>query len=162
MKHLSISFFFVISLLALNVQLNAQQAIPAAGGNASSAGGSVSFTVGQIFYSNFSAPEGSVSQGVQQPYEISVISAIEEVDDINLRFSVFPNPASDFLVLEMEKEWSLPRILFLYDINGKLLQNVKIINHQTRLDISRYKPAVYFLKVVEGKKELKVFRIVKN
>jgi hypothetical protein len=49
-----------------------QNTIPAAGGNAKGSGGSASFTVGQIFYTKLSGTNGTVIQGIQQPYEISM------------------------------------------------------------------------------------------
>ena len=51
--------------------LHAQTGIPAAGGNASGTGGSVSFSVGQVFYLMNTGTTGSVLEGVQQPFEIS-------------------------------------------------------------------------------------------
>jgi len=152
----------ILSLCAFYYPIHAQQTLPVAGGHISSTGGSVSYTVGQIFYTSHSTVEGSVSQGVQQAYEIFVATAIEEAPDISLHFSAYPNPAGDFLILEIKGKWESPCIINLYDINGRLLQNQRLINPQTRLDMSRYNPAVYFLKVVEGQKELKVFRIVKH
>jgi len=154
--------FVILSLFAFYYPIQAQHAFPVAGGNAWGSGGSVSFTVGQVFSANLSAPVGSISQGVQQPYEISAVTDIEEAAAISLRFSAYPNPAGDFLILEMEGEWASSCILKLYDINGNILQNLKVVNPQIRVDMSRYIPAVYFLKVVEGQKELKVFRIVKH
>jgi uncharacterized protein (TIGR02145 family) len=49
-----------------------QNTISAAGGNAKGSGGSASFTVGQIFYTKLSGTNGTVVQGIQQPYEISM------------------------------------------------------------------------------------------
>jgi hypothetical protein len=49
-----------------------QNTISSAGGNAKGSGGSASFTVGQIFYTKLSGTNGSVVQGIQQPYEISI------------------------------------------------------------------------------------------
>lgn len=53
----------------------AQQASTASGGNASGSGGSASYSVGQTAYT-VSNGNGSVSQGVQQPFEISIVTDI--------------------------------------------------------------------------------------
>jgi len=51
----------------------AQTAIPAAGGNATGSGGTVSYSVGQLTYNTYQGSVGTVSEGVQQPYEILTI-----------------------------------------------------------------------------------------
>src|SRR6056297_978638 len=56
---------------------NAQQAMPASGGDASGSGGFVSYSVGQVVYTTHTGANGSVAQGVQQTYEIAVESGIE-------------------------------------------------------------------------------------
>jgi len=45
---------------------------------------------------------GSAAQGVQQPYEISVVTAIEEAMDISIEMVVYPNPATDFFKLRIK------------------------------------------------------------
>lgn len=44
----------------------AQQVQPASGSNASGSGGSVSYTIGQVFYEPMTGPSGSTDQGIQQ------------------------------------------------------------------------------------------------
>ena len=75
-----LSIFFLLGFCIATVQ--GQQTIPATGGNASGSGGSVSYTVGQILSSSISGANGSVVQGVQQPYEISVVTALRNTEDI--------------------------------------------------------------------------------
>lgn len=53
--------------------LQAQEAIPASGID-----GSVNCMVGQVVYATNTGANGSFSQGVQQPYEISVISELNK------------------------------------------------------------------------------------
>ena len=50
----------------------------------------------------------------------------------------------------------------LYDINGKLVENKKIKDNETSINMSNLVPATYFLKVMESNKELKIFKIIKN
>jgi hypothetical protein len=58
-------------LLGLWLPGFAQHAVSAAGGNLDGAGGSASYTVGQVVYTTNSGLTGFVIQGVQQPYEPS-------------------------------------------------------------------------------------------
>jgi hypothetical protein len=50
---------------------HSQSAIVVAGGDATGTGGKVSYSVGQIAFTYASGTNGSVTQGVQQPFEIS-------------------------------------------------------------------------------------------
>lgn len=81
----------------------AQETVPASGGNITGSGGSVSYSVGQIVYTTHTGTSGSVTQGVQHPFEISVVSGIEETEDINLTCSAYPNPTTDFLQLKVKR-----------------------------------------------------------
>ena len=47
-------------------------------------------------------------------------------------------------------------------MNGKLLQNEKITGNQTSIAMGNLVPANYFVKVIQGNKEVKTFKIIKN
>jgi hypothetical protein len=142
--------------------IQAQQAVTVTGGEASGSGGSTSYSVGQVVYSTHTGTNGSVAQGVQQPFEISVVSAIEEAKGITLECSVYPNPATDILTLKVENV-DLSTLTFqLYDMQGKLLESKKVEGRLTNIGMSNLAPANYFLKVTEGNKELKTFKIIRN
>ena len=55
----------------------AQNAVVPVGGTASGNGGTVTYTVGQIAVQTNSDGTASISEGVQQPYEISVVGVDE-------------------------------------------------------------------------------------
>ena len=162
MKKILSFLFFLLFLLSIGgVRLRAQEAIPASGSNATGSGGSVSYTVGQVFYSTQTATNGSIAQGVQQPYEISVVIGIEEAYGINLICSVFPNPTNNMLTLKVENYNTENLNYQLYDISGKLLETKKVESIQTEISLKEFKPASYFLKVNENAIEIKTFKIIK-
>ena len=149
--------------LALITGLNAQETIPASGGEASGSGGSVSYTIGQLVYSTITGTnDNSIAQGVQQPYEISIVSGIAEADEINLKILAYPNPVTDFLILKVNDVTQMQYIAFLYDINGRLLKNIKITDYKTQIEVNDLTPSIYFLKVFNNDKEVKVFKIIKK
>lgn len=159
-KKLTVS---AVLLLGLGLtELQAQESVNATGGNASGSGGSASYSVGQVVYTANTGTNGSVSQGVQQPYEISVVTGLEEAKGINLSVSAYPNPTTDYLTLEV-KEFDLSNLRFqLYDMSGKLLQSEKITNNRTSIMMINLLPSTYFLKVIQGNKEVKTFKIIKT
>ena len=155
-----LSIFFLLGFCIFTVQ--GQQTIPATGGNASGSGGSVSYTVGQILSSSISGANGSVVQGVQQPYEISVVTAIRNTEDISLKCSVYPNPTAGLTKLVFESP-DFENLRFrLYDINGILLQDKKVESRETEISLENFSSSVYFLKVLRNNSEVKVFKIVKK
>ena len=136
--------------------VTAQTSTNAAGGNASGSGGSVSYSVGQVVYTTNTGTIGSVAQGVQQPYEISVETGIE-VTEINLSVTAYPNPTRDFLQLRVEYQDFKDLSYQLYDMNGKLLQTKELIGTETQIDFSSYTPATYFVKSNTRKQRIKNF-----
>ena len=152
-----------VFLLGLGLtDLQAQEAIPASGGNALGDGGLVSYSVGQLVYATSTGTNGSVAPGEQQPFEISVVTGIEEANGITLQCSAYPNPTIDFLTLKVDSDVKTQYIASLYDINGKLLESKKLDGNQTRIVMSNLVPATYFLKVTDNNKEVKSFKIIKN
>ena len=81
-KRLKLSTVLLLGLGLTGVQ--AQTSVNATGGDASGGGGSVSYSVGQVVYTTHTGTSGSVAEGVQQPYEISVVTGLEEAQSINL------------------------------------------------------------------------------
>ena len=158
-KRLKLSAVLMLGLGLTGLQ--AQESVNATGGNASGSGGSMSYSVGQLVYTTNIGTNGSMSQGVQQPYEIIEISGIEETFII-LSAMVYPNPTTDNLILEIKEDESLDLYYQLYDMQGKLLQNEKITSNKTSIVMSNLLPATYFVKVVQESKEVKTFKIIKN
>jgi Secretion system C-terminal sorting domain len=152
----------IICCCGFYTPLKGQETIPATGGDASSSGGTVSYTIGQILYSTISGTNGIVAQGVQQPYEISVVTAIEEAKDISVDMVVYPNPATDFVKLKI-KNYEVENLRYqLYDIIGSLLLSNKVEGNETSIVMSSYASATYFLKVSDNNKVIKTFKIIKK
>jgi len=153
--------------------LPAQESVNTSGGNVSGSGGSVSYSLGQVVYTTQTGANGRVAQGVQQPYEISGTTAITGAEGISLSVSAYPNPASDYLTLEVylptrfdnaqSKQRSILSMLYLlYNSNGILIETKKLEGNQTSIDMSNLAPATYFLKISDGNRELKTFKVIKN
>ncbi len=142
--------------------IQAQQSLNAAGANASSSQGTVSFSVGQLFYQSIHGSNGSVAQGVQHPYEIWVVTGIEQAEGISLMATVFPNPTSDQLILNIGQFNTNDLFFQIFDINGKLLKRDRITTEQTFIDMASLAPAIYFVQISQANREVKTFKIIKN
>lgn len=137
----------------------AQQATVASGNNAIGSGGSSSYTVGQIVYTTNVGSNGSVSQGVQQPFEISTLG-IDEYPNINL--TAYPNPTSDMLTLSVENHDADNLHYQLFDISGKLIKTDKLVGNQTQINMSSNASGAYFLNITEESKKIKTFKIIRK
>jgi hypothetical protein len=156
--NLSVLLLFVLGLTGLQ----AQESVNASGGNALGSGGSVSWSIGQVVFRTYTGSNGSVVQGVQQPYEIWEVTGVEEAKDINLSISAYPNPATDILQLNVESDKYNNLSYQLYNMQGTLLQNEKINGTQTNISMCNLVSATYFVKVLKTNKEIKTFKIIKN
>ncbi len=104
----------------------------------------------------------SVAQGVQQPYEISVVTGIPEAKGISLNVSAYPNPITDYLTVKVANYETADLHYLVFDLSGKLLQTVKATGRETQIQTSELAPGNYFVKVLDNKKEIKVFKIIKT
>lgn len=159
------SILFGIALLLANLcisGLHAQETVATSGSTLSGTGGTVSYSLGQTVYSVIGGSTGSVAQGVQQPYEISVITASGNRSKTQLEVSVYPNPAS--LTLNVQSELLVPGGLRLciYDLNGRCLLDKPLTNNHTVLDIQNLSPAAYLVKVFRNSNEITVFKVLKK
>ena len=138
----------------------AQQTVSSAGSNATGSGGTSSFTIGQVDYTSVAGPQGSVYQGVQQPYEIFTVG-IDENQRINLELSVFPNPVSSHVTLRVEGAETDNLSYQLYDLYGRLLFEEKINQKETLIPMLGLRPSTYLLRV-SCESEIQLFKVVKN
>lgn len=143
------------------LRLQAQETINTSGSDASGSGGVVTYSVGQAVYVTNTSSSGSVAQGVQQPFEISVVLGIDEVH-INLSLTAYPNPTTDMLTLEISDFNSESLNYQFYDINGRVIDAKEITSEKTNIETSNIAPAIYFLKIAQKSNIIKIFKIIKK
>jgi hypothetical protein len=165
-KRLLTCTFLMAGFWLTNV-LQAQESVHATGGDISGSGGTVSYSVGQVVYQTHSGTHGSLAEGVQQPYEISVATALEEARGITLSVDAYPNPTTDFLTLHIQdrsgtKEDFVPVSYRLHDTNGRLLQSRLITGSRTIIGMGHLVPATYLVTVIRNNQEVKTFKIIKH
>jgi hypothetical protein len=151
----------VLLLIILMPAVLAQQNVITSGGYAVGAEGSVSFSIGQTAWNISSASNGSIIQGVQQPFEISVISSFSDLN-INLNYSVYPNPTRGIITLSIEKPYCIGLKYQLISLTGERLEEKIIEATNTEIDLSGFAPATYLLRICRGQALVKLFKIVKH
>jgi opacity protein-like surface antigen len=140
---------------------SAQQAIVPSGGKATGSGGTYTYSIGQLCYSSTTGATGSVNQGVQQPFEIVTLGN-DDFPEIQLTMSVYPNPTTSFVNLNIQNDVLENLYYQLFDIKGKQIQYRKITSSETQISMENVAAAIYILHVSDNIKLLKTFKIIKN
>lgn len=156
MKYIVIFFLLCIPTIG-----HAQQTTISSGGDAAGIGGKVTYSVGQVAWNILTGTNGSVIQGVQQPYEISVISGIDYYE-VSLNYVAYPNPTSDAITLKIGNTDLIGLKYQLYSVVGVLLQEKVIEAGETEIRLESYPASTYLLRIVKDNLMIKLFKIVKK
>lgn len=155
-------FLVVVYLFILFTStVAAQQAVHAAGGDASGSAGTAAYSVGQVLYNSFSDPAGTESQGVQQPYELVKVVSVVALPLIQTPWSVAPALPTKVNILLSEGQlitvgvtWdTTPLLLFrrgTYTLSGNLalptyIGNTALVRAQIRVQVLPKPAAVDFI-----------------
>lgn len=131
--------------------------------------GSVNYSIGQVFFSNFSDNTHQIAEGIQVGYQENIEENIKNEDsdipeDSSIDVVVYPNPATNLINLVSDGltyENSLNSYQ-LYDYQGKLLKQNIIQQTTTQIDLTKLNASLYLLQVFVEQKLWKTFKIVKN
>lgn len=135
-----------------------QQNTTASGGTAIGTGGTVTYSVGQIDYSNSTGSNGSISQGVQQPFEFYELGIKETAfAQVNL----YPNPTNEFIILQFEN-FTNGLVYSLYDANGKIVAEGIIETTETQIDMRAFTRGNYNLAIQNASNAIQTIKIIKN
>jgi hypothetical protein len=154
---------FLAGIFFFTQPLQAQQTALASGGNGSGTGGSFAYSVGQTMYTSQSNSATSLSKGVQQGFELFLITGLEDEDRFGLAATVFPNPTSSYLTVEI-KNYSpgTAMEIFLFDAKGQQVHRQKVVDVQTQIAVEYLSSALYVLKLIQGNKLVKVIKVIKK
>jgi hypothetical protein len=153
--------FFLASILFVAQLAPSQESIPVSGVASLGSGGSANYTVGQVFYTTRTTTAGSVSQGVQHPFEFQTLSN-PALTTVNLTAVTYPNPTKDFILLKITDR-ALNNLRYtLFDVNGKVIASGSITESSTQVQLKHLAIGAYVLKVSQKNKSLKTFKILKQ
>jgi hypothetical protein len=147
------SFFFGF------INIYAQDSVISSGVSFSSSSGSLSYSVGQSVYNLYSVSNGVLLQGVQQPFEIFMNGG---VSNTKLEFSVYPNPTSDWLSIDIQNFNNEDIQFELVDVNGRKIISANILTSNSILQLDSFASGFYFINVFENQKHIKTFKIIKK
>lgn len=152
----------LIIVLFCAIQLvNAQEAISVSGFEAIGSGGTVSYTIGQLVYTNPTTAAGSLNQGIQQSIEFVTLSN-PELTAVTLKAVTYPNPTTDFIILAL-KDANLTGVSYtMYDLLGRFVNKGTVTTFETKIGMKSLPIGEYILRVQQNNQALKTFKIIKN
>ena len=159
-KNYSVTKILLLLLLSFSGISEAQQVVIPAGNMAQSGTGTVSYSVGQVFYEPQSTAAGKVNPGVQQPYEIFALSTNE--NEVKNNILVYPNPVKDFLIVDFNPEKLVKARYQLFDGTGRIINQGDLKNLKNDINTSTLSAGLYMLTISSEGKNVKTFKIIKN
>ena len=141
--------------------VQAQSDVNAAGGEATGSGGSASYSIGQVFDQMNTSASGTVSEGVQQPFEI-LTTDVEDIEEFLEAFRVYPNPVKQILYLQKKSDDGIETSYRLIDLNGNVLKAGILDGELHQIDMQGYAPSAYFLEIIRPKKKPQTIKIIKH
>ena len=141
------------------IQIQAQNNTVSAGADAEGSNGSVSYSLGQVVYTSATGINGSINQGVQQPYDYDVITGIEHTE---IELNLYPNPTLGQVNLTIADSRTEEYSLSLFDATGRLLMQTSKLNELNSFSMESYAAGAYTLSVFKKEELVKSFRIIRN
>ena len=138
----------------LSYGLKAQdlEVISASGEYVESAGGSLSYTVGEVVIETVESGTNDLTQGFQQE-NIFVLNVITYNNDFEV--SVFPNPTTDFVNVQSSTNSTLQ----IYDAAGKLVRTQNV-NETDKIEMGNFERGMYQLVFTKDQNQLKTVKVL--
>lgn len=141
--------------------VRSQEAVVSSDASVTGANGSVSFSIGQVFFNEYTNATATLNQGVQQPYEIFVVSDLY-TEPIRIDLSVFPNPVKEMLHLQWTEPIRGTLSFQLFDQTGRLWSQDKLAKGEAQISLKNTPSAIYFLKILVDYQPIQTFKILKK
>lgn len=130
-----------------------------AGGDLNQQEGSISVSIGQIFYEPIGPSMFELLPGMQQTHLQKVNSTLQIGSDIQM--SVYPNPVEDYLNVEIKAQRTHTMPYQIFHINGQLRLEGQLEPGNISIPVHQLLPGIYVLQVTINSTEKFTFQIVK-
>lgn len=157
MKITSLYAFGILAFFSFNSQ--AQETLTFAGGTTTNSSGSISYSMGQNTYTTISNSNGSINQGVQQPFTDNTTLNNKEII-LKKDLKVYPNPTYGQVTLTVESDLDHMRYE-IFSVNGIKIKEALITDIDTKINVDDLPSTLYFLKVLKNNQPIQIFKIVK-
>ncbi len=155
----------IIGLFLMNLarsQTASPELISSSGNNYSTPVYQLNWSLGEIVIATQNGGNYLLTQGFQQ--DNYVITEVKEIDDIGIRVSVYPNPTTDIITLNLSnatfsnhKMW-----VTITDMNGSTLIHEQIKEQSMLLNFLKFSTGIYSLTINQETQVIKRFKIIKK
>jgi hypothetical protein len=159
--------FFSFQAIGQNNQVNnnnIMETINTSGNNATGSSGSISYSIGQVFYTYIGDQSVyNVAQGIQHQELIKSLNVVDTIES-KAEVFVFPNPTADFVNVNL-KGFDLvtgQQSYQLYNLQGRLIKQNAIDQIQSQVSLNNLPPSIYILRIYVNNKVLNTFKIIKQ
>jgi hypothetical protein len=101
------------------------------------------------------------SKVIRQALKVSAFKN-ENLSDILLDVTVFPNPTTANVVLKIKNVPVQEFDFLLYDLVGRFIMKQKVTNKETIIQMDQLVDAIYVLKINRNNREVQTFKIIKK
>ena len=152
-------FTLLLSLWCIGASAQSHEVVATSGASFKQSTGYLTHTIGEVLTSTLTSPGQILTQGfLQTGLPKSWPSDVENRPDFEM--SVFPNPVSDLLIVQVEMLQGMQYTL--HDVTGIEIERGLVLNERTEIDFSSLSPAIYILRVFDNKEQIRIFQIVKH
>lgn len=153
-RRLLYALILSVSSLGANAQL---ELVAASGASFHNSSGSLTYSIGEVVISTLTTSEAILTQGFLQTWVQSNVPVIQEPE---IQMSVYPNPVTDQLILQIGAFQGFRYTL--YNILGEMIGQGQVVGERTEIDFTGMAPAVYILRVADNREQIRLFQIVKH
>jgi hypothetical protein len=152
-------FTLLLSLGCIVAMAQTHEVVSASGASFKQSTGYITHTIGELITSTLTSPGQILTQGFHQTgLPKSWPSGTGDLPDFVM--SVYPNPVSDVLIMQVEILQNLQYTL--HDVTGVEVERGLVLDERTRIDFSTHPPGVYILRVFDQDSHIRIFQIVKH
>ena len=130
-------------------QITSPSVISSSGNSYNNGGINMDYTLGEIVVETFQptvTPLPLTYTILTQGFHQGILKVTTSVENIDIKTKVYPNPTTNFIIIELEKNVNAD--ILVYDINGKLVLKDKLNDeNQKQLDFSFLNQGNYLLHI---------------
>jgi hypothetical protein len=118
------------------------------------------WSLGEVLTDTYTGSKEMLTQGFHQGKYI--ITAVDQFNSFPFEITAFPNPVTNYVILNIGGN-EFNRLQYsLADINGKMIQISQVSDKQQQINLQGMTVGTYFLNVFSENKIVKSFKIQKS
>lgn len=159
MRKFILLFFFVFLAFAVNSQVIVNELISFGGDSFQN----LDWSAGECMTESFDQTGLILTQGFQQGIEIQQ-NPVQKMKNISEDIVVFPSPAVDNIIIDMDAEYLTKSPVYFTMVNekGQLRKEGKNLRETNIINIQRLPAGLYILNIYSDKEIIRSFKIIKQ